>query len=190
MADFNAAQTLRESDEAAEELESGGKLVPAVTAIIAVFAAVATLFSNHSSVLGLKTRTQAGITQTKASDQYSYYESKRIKVEVNQALMQSGLVTNPAALKALRIRIAAENSDAEPVLKKAQAEEAQSESELAQSERKMASYESHEIAATLFEVSIVLVSITALMGRSRVLLYVAGAFTIAGLGFFTNGLLR
>ncbi len=190
MSEFNAAHTLREAGERTEQLEAGGKLIPVVTAIIAVLAALATLFSNHSSVLGLQSRTQAGITQTKASDSYNYYESKRIKIEVNQALMQAGLVSNPAAVKSLQSRIAAENADAAPVLKKAQAEEAQSESELAQSERKMASYESHEIAATLFEVSIVLVSITALMSRSRALLYVAGGFTFAGLVFFISGLLR
>jgi hypothetical protein len=190
MAEFNAAHTLREVEERTEQLQAGGKLVPVLTAIIAVLAALATLFSNHSSVLGLQSRTQAGITQTKASDQYNYYESKRIKAEVNQALMQAGLVTNPAALKSMQKRIATENAQAADILKKAQAQDAQSEAELTQAERKMASYESHEIAATLFEVSIVLVSITALMTRSRVLLYVAGVFTIAGLGFFVNGLLR
>jgi hypothetical protein len=190
MAEFNAAHVLREVDERVEQLESGGKFVPLATAIIAVLAALATLFSNHSSVLGLQSRTQAGITQTKASDQYNYYESKRIKAEMNQALMQAGLVRDGAALKALRARTAKVNADATVILKKAQAEEAQSESELTQAERKMASYESHEVAATLFEVSIVLVSITALMVRLRVLLYIAGGFTIMGIGFFINGLLR
>jgi hypothetical protein len=190
MAEFNAAHVLREADDRTEQLEAGGKLIPVATAIIAVLAALATLFSNHSSVLGLQSRTQAGITQTKASDQYNYYESKRIKVEVNQALMQAGLITNPKAAKLLQSRVQFENADAATILKKAQAEEAQSEAELEQAERKMASYESHEIAATLFEVSIVLVSITALMSRSRTLLYIAAVFTAAGLAFFGNGLLR
>jgi hypothetical protein len=190
MAEFNAAHVMREVDERTEQLERGGKLVPVATAIIAVLAALATLFSNHSSVLGLQSRTQAGITQTKASDQYNYYESKRIKAEVNQALMQAGLVKDPVALKALEQRIAKENNEAASILTQAQAQEAQSETELGQAERKMASYESHEIAATLFEVSIVLVSITALMTRSRALLYIAGLFTLIGLGFFANGLIR
>jgi Domain of unknown function (DUF4337) len=190
MAEFNAAHVLHEVDERVEQLETGGKFVPLTTAIIAVFAALATLFSNHSSVLGLQARTQAGITQTKASDQYNYYESKRIKAEMNQALMQSGLVKDQAALKVLRQRTAQVNNEAAAILKKAQAEEAQSEDELLQAERKMASYESHEVAATLFEVSIVLVSITALMSRFRALLYVALGFTFLGIAFFVNGLLR
>jgi hypothetical protein len=190
MAEFNAAQTLREVDQRAAQLEAGGKFVPVATAVIAVFAALATLFSNHSSVLGLQARTQAGITQTKASDQYNYYESKRIKAEVNQALMQAGLITNPAARKSLQGRINDENAAAAGILRNAQAQEAQSEAELVQAQRKMASYESHEVAATLFEVSIVLVSITALMTRSRALLYVAACTTTVGLGFFISGLVR
>jgi hypothetical protein len=190
MAEFHARHTLREADERTERLTAGDKLVPVATAVIAVFAALATLFSNHSSVLGLQARTQAGISFAKASDQYNYYESKRIKSEVNEALMQAGLVKEPAAVSALQRRIKKENTDAANILKKAQAQETESESELAQAERKMASYEFHEIAATLFEVSIVLVSITALMTRSRALLYIAGVFTIAGLAFFTTGLLR
>lgn len=190
MSEFNAASELRRVDDRVEQLEAGGKLVPISTAIIAVFAAVATLFSNHSSVLGLQARTQAGITQIKASDQYNYYESKRIKAEVNQALLQAELVSNPRALRALKGRIDQEYADAAPVLKKARQAETQSQAELLQAERKMASYESHEVAATLFEVAIVLVSITALMIRLRVLLYVAVGFTVLGIGFFVSGLLR
>lgn len=190
MARYRAAHTLREFDDRAEQIESGGKFVPVATAIIAVFAALATLFSNHSSVLGLQARSQAGITQTKASDQYNYYESKRIKAEVNQALLQAGLVKNAAASKSMEARIKNENGQAAGILKTAQAEEVQSESELRQAERKMASYEGYEISATLFEVSIVLVSITALMTRSRALLYLAAVLTAGGIVSFMFGVLR
>jgi hypothetical protein len=190
MSEFNAARTLRETEERREQFESANKRVPVITAIIAVFAALATLFSNHSSVTGLQTRTQAGITQIKASDQFNYYESKRIKAEVSQALLQAGLVKGNDAVAAMKSRIATQNSQADGILKLAQAEEQQSEQELASAERTMRSYESHEIAATLFEVSIVLVSITALMTRSRVLLYVAGGASVLGLAFFINGLVR
>ena len=191
MSEFNAARTLREVDERREQFDSGAnKRVPIITAIIAVFAALATLFSNHDSIKGLQTRTQAGITQIKASDQYNYYESKRIKAEVNQALLQSGLVKGSTEISAMKSRIAAETQQAAGILKLAQAEEQQSEQELEQAERSMSSYEFHEIAATLFEVSIVLVSITALMTRSRALLYVAGGASVVGLIFFITGLVR
>lgn len=191
MSDFNAARTLREIDERRDLYESGtNKRVPIITAIIAVFAAVATLFSNHDSIKGLKTRTQAGITEIKASDQFQDYESRRIKAEVSQALLQAGLVRDANTVAAMKSRIATQSAQANEVLKLARAEEQQSEQELAASERSMARYESHEIAASLFEVSIVLVSITALMTRSHALLYVAGGASIIGLFFFVMGLLR
>lgn len=187
--EFNAAETLRESDDRAAQINAGGKLVPIATAIIAVFAAIATVVANHDSVIGLKSRTQAGITQIKAADQYSNYEAKRVKAEVNEALMQAGLVTNPASLQALRARITSENSDAQKVLTTAHAQELESERELSEAERSMRAYEFHEIAAALFEVAIIMVSITALLRRSNMLLVVGCGATLMGLGFFIRGLL-
>jgi Domain of unknown function (DUF4337) len=190
MAEFNAARTLRESDERMEMARSGGKLTPVLTSIVAVLAAVATLFSNHAATVGLQFRTQAGISQTKASDQYAYYESKRIKSEISEALIEAGVVTNPAALKSLESRVVKQTNDATAVLKRAHAQEEQSEAELVKAERSMRSYESHEVAATLFEVAIVIVSITALMRRSMALLVTSASAALVGLAFFVNGLLH
>lgn len=190
MAEFNASRELREAQDRTMQLTQGERFIPVSTAIVAVLAALATLFSNHSSVTGLQARTQAGITQTKASDQYNYYEAKRIKAEVSQALLEAGLINNAGARQSLQTRIAKQNSDAAKVLEAAQAEETQSEAELVSAERAMGSYEAHEIAATLFEVSIVLLSITALTHKFKGLLAIAGIATAAGLAFFVAGLVR
>lgn len=190
MAEFNASREMREVGERAAQLAEGEKFVPVSTAIVAVLAALATLFSNHSSVTGLQARTQAGITQIKAADQYNYYEAKRIKAEVNQALLEAGLVSGAGRRSALQARIGKQNGDAAKILETAQAEETQSEHELEQAERAMGSYEAHEIAATLFEVSIVLLSIAALMHKFKGVLALAAVGTTAGLVFFAAGLLR
>ena len=190
MAEFNASRQIREAEERTAQLAEGEKFIPVSTAIVAVLAALATLFSNHSSVTGLQARTQAGITQTKASDQYNYYEAKRIKAEVNQALLEAGLVNNADTRTSLQGRITKQNADAAKILQTAQAEETQSEHELDAAERAMGSYEAHEIAATLFEVSIVLLSITALTHKFKGLLAIAGIGTAAGLAFFVAGLVR
>jgi len=55
------------------------------------------------------------------------------------------------------------------------------------SNRFMGSYENYEVGATLFEVSVVLVSITALM-RTKLFLLLAGGATLVGLGFLAVGL--
>ena len=53
----------------------------------------------------------------------------------------------------------------------------------------MKAYEKFEVATTLFEVSIVLVSITALM-RTRAMLFVAAGATLVGIVFFGLGFLH
>jgi hypothetical protein len=184
MGDFNAAMTMREVKERAEKSDRDEKFIPIAAAVIAVFAAIATLTSNHSSISGLEARTLAGIRQTRAADQYNYYESSRMKVEIDQGLVQAGLVTSGAARTALLRRTSAENAKSQKVLRQAQLEQQQSDAEMNRGERLMRAYEKYEVATTLFEVCIVLVSITALM-KTRFLLYVAApAIGIAFVFFF------
>jgi hypothetical protein len=188
MSEFNAAHTMDEIKERAEQAAEGGKLIAVLAAIIAVLAALATLFANHSSISGLATKNEAILTMSKASDQYNYYESKRIKVQLNQALITTGLVTDAAARKKMTDTIAKEDAAAKnSILPQAQRLERQSDDFYDRSEQFMQSYEKFEVAATLFEVSIVLVSITALM-RTRVLLYAGGVTTLVGIVFFMQAL--
>lgn len=190
MAEFNASHTLTEARERIEQTERGERFIPVLTAIIAVMAALATLFSNHSSVTGLQARTQAGILTTKAADQYNYYEAKRIKIEVNQAFIGTGLVSNSATLKRMQDRISKEDAQARTViLKKAQSQEADADEQLEKAERSMRSYENFEVSATLFEVSIVLVSITALMRGAKPIVIAGIGASLVGLGFFITGML-
>ncbi|HUY41785.1 MAG TPA: DUF4337 family protein [Candidatus Dormibacteraeota bacterium] len=190
MAEHSAADALHEAGERAEQLESGSKLVPVCAAVIAVLAAIATLFSNHSSVAGLERRTLAGIMQTRAADQYGYYESSRIKIEVNQALSESHLVTNPTALHTMHARIAKEERKSGGTLRVAHNDEASAHVQLADAERSLGSYERYEVSATLFDVSIVLVSITALTRGSKALLWLGLGLTVVGLGYFTAGFIH
>lgn len=190
MADFNAAQVWREVQDRGREVASGQRLVPVLAAIIAVLAALATLFAHHSSISAIAQKNEAILYQSKAADQYNYFESKRIKAQLDQGLIDSGIVARGTqGRRALENRIALENSQANSVLVKAKALETQSDEGLERSDRFMVKYENYEIAATLFEVSIVLVSITALV-RTNVLLLLAGVATLVGLGFFTTGIVR
>lgn len=190
MSDFNPARAVRDASQRYEQIASGEKLVPVSAAVIAVLAALATLFAHHSSTFAISQKNESILYQSKAADQYNYFESKRIKAEINQSLIDSGLVkSGTAAHRAMLARISKENAEGGVVLKKAKALEAKSGDYLDRSERFMVSYENYQIAATLFEVSIVFVSITALM-KSKVLLYVAGGATLVGLVFLAVGLLH
>lgn len=186
MPEFHAAHAINEANERNEQLAEGEKLAPVLAAIIAVCAALATLFANHSSITGLATKNEAILAMNKASDQFNYYESKRIKVQLNQALLNAGVVQNSAGLKKMQALMHKEDTQAKTILKDAQGLQKQSDDEYESAERYMRSYEKFEVSATFFEVSIVLASITALM-RTKTLLWVAGAGAIVGIAFFTQG---
>lgn len=190
MGELRVAKVLSDARERMAQVEHGEKFIPVLTAILAVFAALSTLFSNHSSVTGLRANTQAGILMTRAADAYSNYEARRVKVEINQSLLGSGLIANAAVRNRMQQRASAEESQARSIeLKRAQSYENGAGDELERAERTMRSYENFEVAATLFEVAIVVISITALMGGAKPLLYVGGVAALVGLGFFIGGLL-
>ena len=190
MTEFNASRTMKRVRDRAREVQAGEHFIPSVAAIVAVLAALATLFSNHNSILGIQARTNSVLAMTQASDKYTNYETKRIRIEVNRALLQADLVANPNVRNQMRAKINDEAKKSDSALKDARNFEALSANDLERSDRSMGAFERHEVASTLFEVSIVLVSITAIMRQSRTLLYVAAGTTFVGLIFFALGLLR
>jgi hypothetical protein len=186
MPEFNAGHALDEAMERHEQAAQGGILVPIAAAVIAVFAALATLFANHNSIAGLAEKNAAILYQIKSSDQYNYYESSRIKTHVYQALLSSGVVSAESAKAQMQGTIGREKVKADRVLKVAQGDDVDAKDHFESSEAYMKAYEKFEVATTLFEVSIVLVSITALM-RTRAMLFVALGATAVGLVFFALG---
>jgi Domain of unknown function (DUF4337) len=167
---------------------AGGQgVVPVADAIIAVLAALATLFANHSSTTGLERRSLAAITQTRASDRYNLYESSRIKVEVNEALLESGLVTSQTARRSMVARIAGEQRTTAAAFQAAQAEESAAKSELADAEHTLRSYERYEVAAALLDIAIVIVSAAALLRKTTLPLAAGFAVAVAGLAAFAAG---
>lgn len=190
MGEIRVAKVLSDARDRMAQVEHGEKFLPVLTAVLAVLAAIATLFSNHSSVTGLRANTQAGILMTRAADSYSNYEARRVKVEINQALLGSGLIANAAVKNRIQQRVSAEDSQARNIaLKRAQSYENGADDQLERAETTMRSYENFEVSATLFEVAIVVISVTALMGGAKPLFYVGGISALIALGFFISGAL-
>jgi len=98
--------------------------------------------------------------------------------------------TAPAAsAEKLRATAAREAVKAPPLMKLAQSFEHRADETDVKSEHLLSQHETIEIASTLFEVSIVLVSISALVG-SRLLPIAAGVASAVGALAFALGLLR
>lgn len=189
MPEFNAGHALDEAMERHEQIAQGGILVPVAAAVIAVFAALATLLANHNSISGLAQKNEAILYQIKSADQYGYYESSRIKEHVYQAILGAGMVSAVPARAQMQSTIAREQGKAAKILKVAQDDDLAAQEHFKDSEGYMKAYEKFEVATTLFEVSIVLVSITALM-RTRAMLFVAAGATLIGIVFFGLGFLH
>ncbi len=164
-------------------------MVSLAAAIIAVLAALGTLFSHHRSIGALTAKNQAILTQARATDIYNSYEAKQTRYNIYSALLTSNLVRSPQNRARLESVADNERSSSPAVLQKAQGLQEQAGRDDERSEALMKSYETLMFATTLFEISIVLVSISALAG-TRLFLPLGCGSSGVGLVLFVFGLLQ
>ncbi len=143
------------------------RLVPFFTAMVAVLAALGTLYSHHRSIQALALRNQAVLLTAKATDQYNHYETTQLRITLYQVMKQ------PNAL-------ADEERTSIGTYDKAKSYEAEAASLQDRAVALLTSFETLEIATTLFEISIAFASIAALTG-ARFTLIVATCLCAAGL---------
>ena len=185
MSDFSVHKTLEEVHERGEHAKNN-PTVAIAAAVLAVLAALATMLALNRSTLGLVEKNQTILSQARASDTYNYYEATKIKAHLYEALHEAGL-GDPKEHARLQAEGAREERKSAPLLLKAQTLETQSSKHEEHSEVALKAYETFEVAVTLFEVSIVFVSISAL-AASRTLLWIAGVSSIIGVIFLAMGL--
>lgn len=183
MSDFSAHQALEEAQARSER--TGNPTVAITAALLAVLAALATMFAHSRSTTGLVEKNEAILSQSAASNKWNYFEAKSIKEHVYQALLDAK-AGDPASRASLGRTVEREKREAAVPFAQAQAFESQTEKHQMHAELALKAYETFEIAVTLFEVSIVFVSISALAG-SRALIWIAGVSSLAGLYFLILG---
>ena len=183
----SAHKSFLEAQERAEHLQDGGgKWVALAAAIIAVLAALGTLFSHHRSISALTAKNQAILTQSRAADAYNRFESKSIRANLYQAFVRAGVARDPSVQKLLEDTARSEEETAKVYQARGKALENLSDGHDERSELILRSYEMLEYATTFFEVAIVLVSISAIV-RGRVLFYAALGLSAIGLVLFCIG---
>jgi hypothetical protein len=185
---MSAAKTFEEAHERHQHGHEGPRWIPIVAASLAVLAALSGFLSNVRMTGALMSKNDAIVNTTLSSDTYAEYQSSRIKYYIAQTAIDAGIAPNGHVEK-LRAVIEHEDAKKDKLLEKAHkyVEKAKEDNEL--SERLLKSHEVIEVAVTLFEISIVLVSITALVG-SRLLPWVAGVASAAGIVILAVGLLK
>ena len=186
MGDFKPHKALEEARERGEHAHDN-RIVAILAASFAVLAAIATLLAHGRSVTALVDKDEAILAQSRSSDAYNYYESKRIKYHLYDAFVAVGIGTASTRQRLAAIA-AKEQHDAKPILTDAQRYERTATASEDHSERALRAFERLEAAVTLLEVSIVFVSISALI-RNQVLIAAGGALAAIGAVFLIVGVL-
>jgi hypothetical protein len=157
--------------------EAGGpdKMIAAITAaVLAVMAALGSLLSGHAA-------NQAILAQTKATDQWSYYQAKSTKGHIYGVAgeLAKALAGNGPGVQSSQAAASVERFDKEAKRYDQEKEEIQSEAKKLEEESRHEFHKHHNFAlgVAMFQVGIVLASVSILV-RFRalhILSLVAGA---------------
>jgi hypothetical protein len=173
------AEKLHKSEGSRSEM-----IASAITAAgLAVSAAICSLFSGHAANLAI-------LAQTKATDQWSYYQAKSTKAHVYEVGSEivSALASSSEQSRPSRERFRAESkrydTEKEDSKREAESLEAESRTEFLKHQR-------YAVAVAMFQVGIVLSSVSILV-RFRALYYLSLVIGAVGVlsfvaGFLANG---
>jgi hypothetical protein len=180
---------LEESNKRAEESEARAGWIIYLsfsTAVIAVLAAIASLESGAYSNDALLLKNEALLAQTKASDQWAYYQAKSVKGTIYSS-QAAQLLTSNAELAAKAQKEAERYAREEAEISKTANELEKKVAE--DSERSSESMEHHHrfaYAVTMFQISIALAAIAAL-SRQRAVWLGGLLVAVVGLVYFVDG---
>jgi hypothetical protein len=190
--DLETAELKEKIDQRLEEGAEGGtprwvKALSLSTAMIAVFAAVASLQSGSNSNEAILEKSEAMLAQSKASDQWAYYQAKSVKAAIatGQATIIDGKPEAAAKLEADAKRY---RDEADAIKKDAEKHEKDVEEADKKSEHLMSHHETFARSVTLLQIAIALSAIAALV-RMRVMWYLGLGVSGAGLVMFVLGFL-
>ena len=159
-------ETEKLHEDIKEELERDGgsflKQISVTTAILAVFAAIASLEAGATVNEALALKTEATRLQSEASDQWAYYQAKGIKAAVQEASRTPWLAMgrNPPPAYGEKIqRYAEEQKEIEA---KAHGKERERDERLSEADRLLHKHHGFASAVALFQVSIAMGAVAAL----------------------------
>jgi len=171
-----------------EELEKEGgvllRQISLTTALLAAFAAVASLQAGATVNTALALKTEATRLQAEASDQWAYYQAKGIKGGLQEASAAAWLAmgkTPPAKYGENMRRYAEEQNE---VQVKAKSKERERDEKLKESEHLLHRHHKFANAVAIFQVAIALGAVAALT-RARMVWYGSLLLGSAGIVFFT-----
>ncbi|HEV2054496.1 MAG TPA: DUF4337 domain-containing protein [Methylomirabilota bacterium] len=174
-----------------EELEHGGgsflKRIALTTAILAAFAAIASLRAGATVNVALVLKTEATRLQAEASDQWAYYQAKGLKAAVQEASATSWLAMGkepPAKYLDDQKRYKDEQAE---IRKKAEEKEHQRDEKSKEADELIHHHHGFASAVALFQVSIALGAVAALT-RNRLVWFGSMGVGLVGIVLFAKTL--
>ncbi len=174
-------ETKEKLEEVTEHARSWNKYLAITTALIAVFAAIASLLSGSYSNEAVLHKNNAILYQTKASDQWNYYQAKGIKKNLAEAFFQQSKDTT------LQSDITKYTKEQNAIQKQAQDFEKQAAEENKESDKLLEKHHNEALSVTFFQIAIALSAMSALL-RRKSFWYISVLVAIFGIGFFLLGL--
>ena len=156
------------------------------TAMIAVFAAVASLESGSNSNEAILEKSEAMLNQSQASDQWAFFQAKGLKATLSEgeaAILGEG---KPEITAKLTADVKRYRSETEEIQKTARELEAKVKENNERSEALMEHHHRFAISVTLLQIAIALSAIAALT-RRRPLWFLGMAVGVGGLAMFVRG---
>jgi len=144
--------------------------VPLAAAALAVLAGMSSLLSARSGEAMLASRTEAVLSQSLATDAWNEYEADSLKAHLNESLV---IVASPGNRRTLLTDASKYRARQGPLKTKAQSSEAQRDEDMQRSDVLERRKQVFDIAVALFEISIVLTSVAAMVRRPSLFVFAA-----------------
>ena len=179
-------------EEATERAEEGAKrerwivYLSFSTALIAVLAAIAALESGTYSNEALLLKNEALLAQTKASDQWAYYQAKSVKSTIYASQAAQLLTSNPELAAKAQKEAERYAREEEEISKTANELEKHVNEDSERSSESMEHHHRFAYAVTMFQISIALAAVGAL-SRQKAVWYAGLLVAVIGLIYFVDG---
>lgn len=160
---------LRETVDEEMEKEGGALLrrIALTTALLAAFAAVASLQAGDTVNEALALKTDATRLQAEASDQWAYYQAKGVKAAIAEAGADFRYAAGSTAAAGAAERAARYTREQEDIQRAAKAKEHERDAKSAEADHLLHRHHGFANAVALFQVAIALGAVAALT-RTRI----------------------
>jgi hypothetical protein len=187
---YTSGEAMEHVEKAHEFLEKSEhavlRHVPLAAAALAVLAGLSSLLGARTGEAMLVTRTEAVLSQARATDLWNEYQADSLKAHLGEAL--AVIATAMPARKQLAAAAKEYRGRQKPLKKMALDSERRRDDDLARSTSLEEQKQRFDLAVALFEVAIVLTSVAAMIRKPSLFLFAAimalGAIAADVAGFF------